>query len=177
MNEQPDPFAYTVVRSQRRTLALEIRADLTLLVRAPRRCPKGEIERLLRDKAAWINAHLEAQRRRNEARPEPDAAERQRLISLAKAELPQRVRRYAARMGLQPAGIRITGAAKRFGSCSSQNRLCFSWRLLQYPEAAVDYVVVHELAHLVYRNHGRDFYVLIASVLPDYRERQQLLRE
>jgi len=177
MQRRTHPFTYTVRRSKRRTLALEIRPDLTVLVRAPQRCPEQDIERLLLDKAQWIASHLERQQRRVEAHPEPDEAERQRLIARAKAELPQRVRHYGALMGLEPDGVRITGAAKRFGSCSGKNCLCFSWRLLQYPAEAVDYVVVHELAHLVYRNHGRDFYALVASMLPDYRQRQQLLRE
>ena len=58
-------------------------------------------------------------------------------------------------MGLTPAAVTITGARKRFGSCSASNRICYSWRLMQYPEAAVDYVVVHELAHIVHKDHSR----------------------
>lgn len=69
------------------------------------------------------------------------------------------------------------GGEKRFGSCSASNRLCFAWRLMRYPEAAVDYVVVHELAHIRYKNHGPAFYRLIASVLPDYKERIKLLKQ
>ena len=61
-------------------------------------------------------------------------------------------------------------------SCSGKNRLCFSWRLMDYPEEAIDYVVVHELAHIRHHNHSRDFYALVASILPDYKERQALLR-
>jgi predicted metal-dependent hydrolase len=72
--------------------------------------------------------------------------------------------------------VKITGAKKRFGSCSSQNGLCFSWRLMGYPEEAIDYVVVHELAHIAHRNHGSGFYSLVASVLPDYKARRALLK-
>ena len=80
-------------------------------------------------------------------------------------------------MGLRPTGITITGARTRFGSCSPQNRLCFSWRLMEYPEDAIDYVVVHELAHLVHRNHGPEFHALVGSVLPDQDRRRAMLRE
>ena len=73
-------------------------------------------------------------------------------------------------------GITITGARKRFGSCSGKNRLSFSWRLMDYPPAAIDYVVVHELAHIRHHNHSPAFYELVASVLPDYKKRQALLR-
>ena len=73
-------------------------------------------------------------------------------------------------------GIRITSARTRFGSCSGKNSLCFSWRLMEYPEEAIDYVVVHELAHLRYMNHGAEFYALIARYLPDWKTRRALLR-
>ena len=80
-------------------------------------------------------------------------------------------------MGLTPAAVTITGARKRFGSCSASNRICYSWRLMQYPEEAVDYVVVHELAHILHKNHGKAFYACVEEVLPDWRERRRLLRE
>ena len=73
---------------------------------------------------------------------------------------------YSEWMGLYPTQVRITGARTRFGSCSSQGHICFSWRLMQYPPEAIDYVVVHELAHLRYMNHGAEFYALIARYLP-----------
>ena len=100
----------------------------------------------------------------------------QALRRLAAEVIPQRVAVYSAVMGLTPAGVRITDAKKRFGSCSGQNRLCFSWRLMQYPPEAVDYVVVHELAHIRHHNHSPAFYALVARYMPDYRERQALLR-
>ena len=95
----------------------------------------------------------------------------------AREYLPARVEHFSRIMGLVPAAVRITAAKPRFGSCSGKNSICFSCRLMQYPDAAVDYVVVHELAHIVHKNHGKDFYRLVASVLPDYRERRALLRK
>lgn len=168
---------YALVRSARRTLAVEIDREGRVLVRAPLRCPQREIDRFLRSRAAWIAGKQEAQKRRALLHPEPDAAERAALIARAKAELPPRVAYYAARMGLSPAGITVTGARTRFGSCSARGRLSFSWRLMAYPDAAVDYVVVHELAHLRHMDHGPAFYALVASVLPDHRARRALLRE
>ena len=83
---------------------------------------------------------------------------------------------YSEQMGLYPTQVRITGARTRFGSCSSQGHICFSWRLMQYPPEAIDYVVVHELAHLRYMNHGAEFYALIARYLPDWKARRALLQ-
>lgn len=80
-------------------------------------------------------------------------------------------------MGVSPTGIKITSAKKRFGSCSGKNSLCFSFMLMQYPEEAVDYVVVHELAHIRHHNHSRDFYRFIEKYMPDYKEREKLLKK
>ncbi|MEG1789467.1 MAG: M48 family metallopeptidase [Oscillospiraceae bacterium] len=168
---------YTLIRSARRTLSIEISREAEILVRAPLRCPLREIARFLDSRSDWIAAHIELQQRWLAAHPEPNDAEREALIARAESELPPLVARYAELMCLSPAGLKITGAQKRFGSCSGKNRLCFSWRLLLYPDAAVEYVVVHELAHIVHKNHGPAFYSLIASILPDYRQRQELLRK
>lgn len=80
-------------------------------------------------------------------------------------------------MNLYPTGLKITSARTRFGSCSGKNSICFSWRLMDYPELAIDYVVVHELAHIVHKNHGPQFWALVERYLPDYRARRAMLRE
>ena len=167
---------YRVIRSSRKTLALEITRDCEVIVRAPRRCSVREIEKLVDSHTDWIERHLESVRKRAEARPEPTPEEREAYIEQALTRLPERVWHYSEIMGLVPSGITITEARTRFGSCSPKNRLCFSWRLMMYPPEAVDYVVVHELAHLAHRNHGAGFYALVAEVLPDYKTRRELLK-
>ena len=80
-------------------------------------------------------------------------------------------------MGLVPAGIKITSARTRFGSCSGKNSICFSWRLMLYPPEAIDYVIVHELAHIRHHDHSPAFYALIEQYLPDWKVRMKLLKE
>lgn len=168
---------YEIIRSSRRTLALEVTTDCRVLVRAPMRLSRKRIDAFVAGHAAWLEEHMARQRRRQANHPEPTDAEREACIRRAREELPGRVARYEAMMDLHPAGITITGARKRFGSCSGKNRICFSWRLMLYPDAAIDYVVVHELAHIRHKDHSRAFYDCVAQILPDWRERQALLRE
>lgn len=168
--------AYTVIYSKRKTMGLEITKDLKILVRAPMRAAKRDIEQMVQKHAGWIDSHLEKQRLRLEARPQLSQEAQESLRRYAKAVIPSKVAYYGRLMGLVPAGITITSAEKRFGSCSAKNRLCFSWRLMRYPEAAVDYVIVHELAHIVHKNHGKAFYALIETHMPDYKERKKLLK-
>ena len=169
-------MTYEVIRSDRRTVALEVTREGRVLVRAPRRMTQKDIDSFVAKHQDWLNTHLAKQKTWQAAHPEPTKQEQQAMLERAKAILPEKVDHYAKSMGLRPSGITITGARTRFGSCSPKNRLCFSWRLMACPEAAIDYVVVHELAHLVHRNHGPDFHGLVASVLPDHESRRAMLR-
>ena len=174
MSEAP---SYELLRSKRKTLALEITADCRVLVRAPLRLSQKRIDQFVADHAGWVETHLARQQARRDRHPEPTEEERADCIRRARDYLPGRVEQYASLMGLRPAGISITGARTRFGSCSAKNRICFSWRLMGYPEAAIDYVVVHELAHIRHKDHSPAFYDCIARILPDWQERRALLRE
>lgn len=168
---------YRVIRSKRKTLSLEVTEDLSLLVRAPYQVSQSQIDSFVARHQDWIAVHRERCRQWRERHPEPTEEERRMYIQRAKEILPRKVAYYGKLMGLTPAGLTITDARKRFGRCSGKNRISFAWRLMAYPEEAIDYVVVHELAHIRHKNHGAEFYALIASVLPDYKARIKLLRE
>ena len=168
---------YELIRSGRKTLALEITRDCRVLVRAPRRLSRERIDAFVAKHAAWIAAHLEQQRRRAAlAPPAPTAEEIAALKERARQLLPPKVALWGEKMGLRPAGVKITAARTRYGSCSGKNSLCFSCFLVNCPEAAIDLVVVHELCHIRVKNHGPAFYALLEQTLPDWRERKQLLR-
>ncbi len=168
---------YKIIRSNRRTAALEITPTLEIIVRAPRFMRDRDIQRFVESHQQWLQKHMEIQRIRQANRPPaPTPEEEQVLRERAASILPQKVVYYAAIMGVQPTGVRITSAKKRFGSCSGKNALCFSWRLMMYPEDAIDYVVVHELAHIRHHDHSAAFYRFVASVMPDYKWREKLLK-
>ncbi len=84
---------------------------------------------------------------------------------------------FAPVLGLKPPEIRISSAKTRWGSCSPSGRLNFSWRLVLARDAAVDYVVVHELCHILRHDHSPQFWALVEAVLPRYREQKAYLRE
>lgn len=167
---------YRIVRSRRRTMALELSRDGELIVRLPLGVSDREAERFVREHADWIARAAARQEQRRRAHPEPSPEEAEALRKRAREILPGKVANYAAVMGVEPTGIRITSARTRFGSCSAKNSLSFSWRLMDYPEEAIDYVVVHELAHIRHHNHSKAFYAFIERFLPDYRQRAALLR-
>lgn len=165
-------------RSKRKTMSLSIGPDLRAVVRAPLFVSSAEIEAFVEKHEQWIGRQTELQRERAEKQrallstPEKAAALKERAAEV----LSERVRHYGAAMGVHPAGIRITSARTRWGSCSAANRLCFSYRLILLPPEAVDAVVVHELAHIRVKNHGPAFYREVETYLPDYRRRIALLK-
>ena len=167
-------MTYEIVRSGRRTLSVEIRRDGSVLVRAPYGSSQKRIELFLREKESWINAHVEKQLSR------PPLPEDEKTVSLlrdaAKRELIPLVWQKAGEFGFQVKSVRITAARSRFGSCSAENRICLSLYLMQYPEKARLYVVMHELCHTVEHNHSPRFYALLDRVLPGHREDRKLLR-
>lgn len=167
---------YKLIRSSRRTLALEIGRDLTLTVRAPMKMPLSVIEEFIEKHDKWIEKKLDVMKNR-EIKPDNLLPEEIAALKMrAKEILPKKVAYFAEIMGLKPSGVKITSAKKRFGSCSGKNSLCFSYELMLYPDEAIDYVVVHELAHIKHRNHSARFYSLIEKYLPDYKTREKILK-
>ncbi|MDR3288722.1 MAG: M48 family metallopeptidase, partial [Peptococcaceae bacterium] len=96
---------------------------------------------------------------------------------LAKPYLTARAAYFAGQMNVTPSAVRISGAKTQWGSCSARRSLNFSWRLILADDGVIDYVVVHELAHLTEMNHSARFWAIVENVLPDYRARQAVLRE
>lgn len=167
---------YTVVLGKRKTLSLSVQPDLTVLVKAPFGFPRLEIEHFVQSHAQWIEKAKQRQNARTALENTLTEKRIQELRAMAQVEIPRRVAYYAEKMGVQPTGIKITSAKTRFGSCSTKNSLCFSWRLMLYPTEAIDYVVVHELAHIKEKNHSAAFYKVVESVLPDYKVRERMLK-
>ena len=168
-----DGFSCELIRSTRRTMALEITRDARILVRVPLFTDTKTVISFVRAHKVWLTRHL-VNRPRARYQPTPD--EIAELKRRAKAHIPERVAHFSEVMGLVPTAVRINAARTRFGSCGTKNALNFSCLLMRYPPAAIDYVVVHELAHLRHRNHGPAFYALVERYMPDYRERARLLK-
>lgn len=167
---------YTILRSNRRTLALEVKRDGSVWVRAPFVCRTGEIEKFVCSHQKWIEkARLRQSKRTDPA--ELSEAEIAALRQKAKEILPERVRYFSELTGLSPVSVKITSAKTRFGSCSGKNAICFSLYLMRFSDKAIDYVVLHELAHIKYKNHSAAFYSYIERFMPDYKTYIKELRK
>lgn len=88
----------------------------------------------------------------------------------------ERVSNYAGIMGVTPGDVKLSDAKARWGSCSTKNNLNFAWRLIMCPLSVIDYVVVHELSHITYKNHSPAFWARVKTVLPNYEDDQDWLK-
>ncbi len=239
-------LSFTLLRSRRKTVALIVQSDGSLVVRAPLRTSLRQIEQLVAQKAGWVRqkqayarAHPAAAPHRyasgekfwflgteyvlevverittapkgcsaktqrklliknprcplclcgssmstqpehflleRKAQPRAEAAFTAWYRTQARALVEERVRHFAAQYGFSYRQVRITSARTRWGSCSSKGTLCFTWRLVMAPPECIDYVVVHELAHLRVANHSPAFWREVSAILPDYKVRRKWLR-
>ena len=158
MKKQETVRGYPVIRCDRKTVGIRVKPGGEVEIRMPRRLPLSFAEKFVEAKEAWIaKAVASSPPARKELSPE----EQKRLRELARSLLPPMAEAWAARLGVSPAGIRITSAKTRYGSCSSKGNLCFSLYLMRSPYEAVEYVVVHELCHRIHPNHSADFHALV----------------
>ena len=182
-----------IIRSNRKTLAIQINPDLSVTVRAPMYAPQSDIERILREKESWIQKHIEKIREQEAKRKKTqgekgeygESVERdyltneeiKKLADKALQHIPKRVSYYAKQIGVTYGRITIRNQKTRWGSCSSKGNLNFNCLLMLTPLEVIDYVVVHELCHRKEMNHSKAFWAEVEKVLPDYKEQVKWLKE
>ena len=175
-------YEITLIRSRRKSLAIEITPELQVVVRAPVRMPVREINAFVQEKDDWIRAHLqqmaEKKRLREQYREQALSKEElQELATQAMKLIPQKVHYYAQIIGVTYGRITIRNQRTRWGSCSGKGNLNFNCLLLLMPEEVLDYVVVHELCHRKEMNHSARFWEEVEKILPDYRQRRKWLKD
>ncbi len=173
-------IGYTIVRSRRRTISIEITEDAKLLVRAPKRVPNYEIDAFVSKNRDWIDKHKDKVEKRNRLAREAVSISREELAELANRAsvvIPERVRHYAALLGVTYGRITIGDQKTLWGSCSAKGNLSFNRLLMKAPERVRDYVIVHELCHRLEMNHSKAFWKHVEGVVPDHRACRRWLKE
>lgn len=98
-------------------------------------------------------------------------------LACALAKVKEKVPLYANRIGVNPGFVTIKSMKSRWGSCSIRGRISLAWNIIMAPEQILDYLIVHELCHMVHHNHSAEYWGLVESIIPDHRERRKWLRE
>ena len=173
-----------VVRSRRKTLALEVKAPTRVIVRAPMRTSQKAICEFVESHRAWIAAALARVQAHQEARAQAVQQEglltEEDLAALAREArtiIPARVEYFAARMGVSYGRITLRCQKTRWGSCSTAGNLNFNVLLMLAPPEVLNYVVIHELCHRLEMNHSARFWDLVTYCDPDQRLHRAWLKE
>lgn len=169
-----DKVDYQLVRSDRKTVSIQLKPDGKVVVRAPKRMKRREIDGFVESKRSWIETHLE---KLPAPQPKLTPAELQTLARHAKEVIPEIVEHYAPLVGVTWGTITIRAQHTRWGSCTGKGNLNFNCLLMLAPDDVIEYVVVHELCHRKEMNHSSRFWAEVEKVFPDYRQRRGWLKE
>lgn len=173
-------YNINIIRSNRKTMSIEIRRAGELIVRSPKKLSEKEILEFVSQKEAWIQKHMEQAKEREEDKSfnEPVSEWDIRVLSNeAKRVLPILTRQYAQKMNVTYGKITIRHQKTRWGSCSSSGNLNFNCMLMKAPRRVQEYVVVHELAHRLEMNHSDRFWKIVEEYMPDYELQRKWLKE
>ncbi len=163
-------FEYEVIYSSRKSLAIQVDGDCNITVRAPYGVSQKHIDSFVLEKKQWLEKTVSKQLIKKKNRKTFTDEEIAEMRKRAKTIIPEKVRYYAEIMGVVPKSVKINSAEKRYGSCSGENNINFSLYLMDKDEKFIDYVVIHELAHIKHHNHSKDFYEFVSRFMPDYKE-------
>lgn len=166
-------LTYRLIRSRRRrrSLALRIMPSGEVVVRAPVFTPKFLIDRFVRGKSEWISNQLSL------LTIPTKPAKRYFTNQALKSHIKEGLDHYSAVMGLNPSAVRYKSVRSYWGNCSGKGVLSFNLQLAYAPPKAVTYVVVHELAHLKWRGHGKRFWNLVTNTYPGANDMRKVLRQ
>lgn len=169
-----------IIKTNRKSIAIEVKRDLSVVVRAPIVMGNRKIEQFINEKSAWIEKTREKLKRKQVECaniPKFTSDEIKEFANRAKNIISDRVEYYAKHMGVAYGRITIRNQVTRWGSCSAKGNLNFNCLLVLCPSDVLDYVVVHELCHLKEMNHSKKFWAEVEKVCPDYEKHKKWLRD
>ena len=159
-----------IIKSFRKSLFLQIK-NWELIVKAPFFTSKKTILNFLDKHKSWIEKRL----KNTKNKINKTSCELQILKNKAKKYIPNRVEYLANKLGFKYNYIKITSAKTRWGSCTSKKNLNFSFYLIWAPKKVIDYVIIHELSHLIEMNHSKNFWNLVKKNNLNYKEYEKWL--
>lgn len=153
---------YQITYSKIKNVYIQIR-DGKVLIKAPKRISKKELEKIIEKKTDWINKNLERSNQKQERKILYTEEEFKRIVEENAKELIKMT-------GLIPNKIRIRNIKYAWGTCSVNKNITINYNLIKYSKQAIRYVILHELCHLKYMNHSKEFWNLVQRYMPEYKQ-------
>ena len=169
-----------IIKSKRKTIEIQIKPDMSVIVRAPLYATKKEVLRFIEEKTDWINKNINQMMIQQSNQLKVDKLTNDQLKKLAEDAMlyiPGRVKYFAEIICVNYGRITIRNQKTRWGSCSAKGNLNFNCLLMLVPNDVIDYVIVHELCHRLEMNHSKIFWSHVEAVLPDYKISRKWLKD
>lgn len=163
--------SYELVKSKIKNMYIYIK-DGKVTVKAPYRLKDKDIQEFVNKKSKWIYEKLKQESQKVKEEETIDLEEIKRLEEIVKIQ----IEKYAKLLKEIPNKVRIRDIKYAWGSCSSNRNITINKKLAKKEEKVIEYVVLHEMCHLKYMNHSKEFWDLVANYLPDYKKYRALLR-
>ena len=157
-----DNLEYEIKYSKIKNIYIQIK-DGKVIVKAPRRVSKKEIEKILEQKSEWIQKAVEKETKKQEKKPLYTKEKFKEIVEKDANELVKQT-------GLVPNKITIKKIKYAWGSCSNKKNIAINLELIKYSEQAIRYVILHEFCHIKYMNHSKDFWNLVEKYMPNYKQ-------
>lgn len=153
---------YEIKYSKIKNIYIQIKNG-KIIIKAPKRVSKKEIEKIVEQKSEWIQKTLEKEIKKQKKKELYTKEEFKKIIE-------KNVNELIKETGLKPNKITIKQIKYAWGSCSSKKNITLNLELIKYSQQAIRYVILHELCHLKYMNHSKDFWNLVEKYMPDYKQ-------
>lgn len=159
---------YEIIYSKIKNVYIQIK-DGKVIIKAPKRISEKELEKIIEKKSGWIEKNLEKTSQKQEKSPLYTEEQFKKIVEKNASELINTT-------GLIPRKIRIRDIKYAWGSCSNNKNITINKKLISYSELAIRYVILHELCHLKYMNHSKDFWDLVQKYMPEYKKAKAELK-
>ncbi len=190
-----------LIRTKRKGVSLMVNYEGALIVRAPVRASNYKNKQIIVKNQDWIEKQKVKAQETIRERKKNRLVNSEGVLILGKRMKPKglslanealvkewckakalkiierKLNNFSEKFDLRYKKIRITNARTRWGSCSYDNSLNFSWKLITAPKKVVDYVLIHEMAHLRHKNHSKRFWDLVEEMMPDYKKYDEWLKK
>ena len=165
-----EKIPYTLIKAKIKNMYIHIK-DGNVIVKAPNRLKEKYIHDFVNRKAKWIYEKMKEDKAKTKIQEEIEQKDIERLSKIVE----ESVKKYSITLGVAPKKVRIKDIKYAWGSCSSKRNISINMQLAKKEEKVIEYVVLHEMCHLLYMNHSKDFWKLVERYMPRYKEYKKML--
>ena len=166
-----EKIPYTLIKSKIKNMYIQIKNG-QVIVKVPIKLKEQYINEFVRKKSKWIYDKVKEDKQKPKLEEKIEAKDIEELSKIVQ----ENIRKYSTVLGITPKKVRIRNIKYAWGSCSSNQNITINMKLAKKQEKVIEYVVLHEMCHLIYMNHSKKFWKLIESYMPQYKQYKEILK-